>query len=156
MLGPIISATQLQRVLSYINAGHEEGATLLTGGERLACEGYFVPPTVFSQVKNDMKIAREEIFGPVCVIMPFKDEHDAIALANDTTYGLAGGVWTRDISKGHKVARALRAGRIWVNTFGETDPVMPFGGFKQSGLGREFGLDSIMTYTETKSIQIRF
>lgn len=155
-LGPVISATQLQRVLSYIESGSAEGATLATGGQRLPGKGYFLPPTVFSHATNSMKVAREEIFGPVSVILPFKDEEDAIALANDSIYGLAGGIWTRDISKGHRMAKALRGGRIWVNTFGETDAVMPFGGFKESGLGREFGLDSVMTYTETKSVQIRF
>ncbi|MGC4250104.1 MAG: aldehyde dehydrogenase family protein [Sphingobium sp.] len=155
-LGPVISQTQLERVLSYVDAGNEQGAQLMTGGKRLDQDGYFMTPTVFSGVTNDMKIAREEIFGPVTAIIPFKDESDAVFQGNESTYGLAAGIWTRDISRAHKVARALKAGRIWINTYGETDPVMPFGGFKQSGLGREFGAESIETYTETKSIQIRF
>jgi len=155
-LGPLVSDTQLGRVLSYIEAGQQVGARLMTGGERLPGKGYFLAPTVFSRAANSMKIAREEIFGPVSVILPFKDEADVIAQANDSTYGLAGGIWTRDVSRAHKMAKAVRGGRIWINTFGETDSVMPFGGFKQSGLGREFGIDSIMTYTETKSVQLRF
>lgn len=155
-LGPVISATQLDRVMSYVDAGNFGGATLTTGGQRLGGSGYFLSPTVFSGVTNEMKIAREEIFGPVAAIIPFKDEEDAVFKGNDSTYGLAAGIWTRDISRAHKVAKALRAGRIWINTYGETDAVMPFGGFKESGLGREFGVDSIMTYTETKSVQVRF
>lgn len=155
-LGPVISAKQLDRVMSYVHAGSQDGAALRTGGKRLDGKGYFVAPTVFSDVANSMKIAREEIFGPVAAIIPFKDEDDAVFQGNDSTYGLAAGIWTRDISRAHKVARAVRAGRVWVNTFGETDPVMPFGGFKQSGLGREFGIDSVMAYTETKSVQVRF
>ena len=155
-LGPVISAKQLDRVMSYVHSGSSDGAALRTGGQRLDGKGYFVAPTVFSDVANSMKIAREEIFGPVAAIIPFRDEDDAVFQGNDSTYGLAAGIWTRDISRAHKVARAIRAGRVWINTFGETDPVMPFGGFKQSGLGREFGIDSIMAYTETKSVQVRF
>jgi phenylacetaldehyde dehydrogenase len=155
-LGPVVSSVQRDRVMSYVDAGNAEGATLMTGGHRLDGSGYFIQPTVFSGVTNAMKIAREEIFGPVVAVIPFKDEEDAIFQGNESTYGLAAGIWTRDISRAHKVARALRAGRIWINTYGETDPVMPFGGFKQSGLGREFGAESIEAYTETKSIQLRF
>ncbi len=155
-LGPLVSGTQLNRVLSYVEAGLEAGAQLTTGGERLPGKGYFLAPTVFSRADNQMKMAREEIFGPVTAIIPFKDEADVIAMANDSTYGLAGGIWTQNVSRAHRMARAIRGGRIWVNTFGETDSVMPFGGFKQSGLGREFGIDSIMTYTETKSVMFRF
>lgn len=155
-LGPLISAVQQERVLSYVDAGKEEGATLLTGGCKKEGDGYFVMPTVFANVSNSMKIAQEEIFGPVAVIMPFKDEQDVIEQGNDSTYGLAAGIWTRDISRAHKVARALKGGRIWINTFGETEPVMPFGGYKQSGLGREFGAESISAYTQTKSIQVRY
>ncbi len=155
-MGPVVSANQLERILSYVDAGSAEGATLMTGGARLEGTGYFVSPTVFSGVTNDMKIAREEIFGPVVAIIPFEDEDDAVFKGNESEYGLAAGIWTRDISRAHKVARALRAGRIWINTYGETDPVMPFGGFKQSGIGREFGAESLDAYTETKSIQIRF
>ncbi|WP_449045906.1 aldehyde dehydrogenase family protein [Paracoccus versutus] len=155
-LGPVISARQLDRVMSYVDAGNAEGAELRTGGDRVEGPGFFVRPTVFAGVTNGMKIAREEIFGPVVSLIPFKDEDDAIFKANDTSYGLAAAVWSRDISRAHKVARAMKAGRIWVNTFGETDPVMPFGGFKQSGLGREFGAESVLAYTESKSVQVRF
>lgn len=155
-LGPVISGKQLDRVMSYIEAGQQDGATLVSGGARIDGSGYFVQPTVFADVKNSMKIAQEEIFGPVVCVMPFRTEEEVIALSNDSTYGLAGGVWTSDIGRGHKIARALKGGRIWINTFGETDPVMPFGGFKQSGLGREFGAESIMTYTEPKSVMVRY
>lgn len=155
-LGPLISRKQLDRVMSYVDAGCEDGAMLQTGGTQIDGAGFFMNPTVFSGVSNQMKIAREEIFGPVVSVIAFKDEDDAIFKANDSTYGLAAAVWSRDISRAHKVARAMKAGRIWVNTFGETDPVMPFGGFKQSGMGREFGAESVLAYTESKSIQVRF
>jgi phenylacetaldehyde dehydrogenase len=155
-LGPLISAKQLDRVMSYVDSGNEAGATLLTGGGRFDGPGYFTEPTVFAGVKNSMKIAQEEIFGPVVCVMPFRTEEEVIALSNDSTYGLAGGIWTRDIGRAHKIARALKGGRIWINTFGETDPAMPFGGFKQSGIGREFGAESIMTYTEPKSVMVRY
>ncbi|ETI63445.1 betaine-aldehyde dehydrogenase [Sphingobium sp. C100] len=155
-LGPVASATHCDRVMSYIDAGNDEGARMLTGGNRLSRPGFFIEPTVFTGVTNDMKIAREEIFGPVVTIIAFRDEDDAVFKGNDTTYGLAAGIWTKDVGRAHKVARALKAGRIWINTYGETDPVMPFGGFKQSGIGREFGAESIAAYTETKAVQIRF
>ena len=155
-LGPVVSEAHCDRVMSYVDAGLAEGATLLTGGRRFERTGYFVEPTVFAGVNNSMKIAREEIFGPVVTIIPFKDEDDAVFKGNETTYGLAAGIWTRDVSRAHKVARKLKAGRIWINTYGETDPVMPFGGFKQSGIGREFGAESIAAYTETKAVQVRF
>lgn len=155
-LGPLISARQLERVLSYIESGKGSGATLKIGGSRVNVPGYFVEPTVFSGVANGMKIAQEEIFGPVLSIIAFKDEDDAVFQGNQTDYGLAAAVWTRDIARGHKVARALKAGRVWINTYGEADPVMPFGGYKQSGLGREFGAESIDAYTQTKAILVRF
>jgi phenylacetaldehyde dehydrogenase len=129
---------------------------LQTGGSRVGDVGYFVEPTVFSGVANSMKIAQEEIFGPVLSIIPFKDENDAVFQGNDTDYGLSAAVWTRDVSRAHKVARALKAGRVWVNTFGEADPVMAFGGYKQSGLGREYGIESIDAYTQTKAVMVRF
>lgn len=155
-LGPLISEKQLDRVMSYVDEGVSAGARLMAGGHRVGEAGYFIEPTVFSDVSNKMRIAREEIFGPVVCVIPFRTEEEAIALANDSTYGLAGGIWTRDIGRGHKIARALKGGRIWINTFGETDPIMPFGGFKQSGIGREFGAESILTYTEPKSVMVRF
>jgi len=153
--GPVISGKQMDRVLSYIGSGTEGGATLALGGSRVGSVGYFIAPTVFSRVANDMKIAREEIFGPVLAIVPFKDENDAVFQGNDTTYGLAAGVWTRDVSRAHKVARALKAGRIWINTYGQSGPIMTFGGYKQSGYGREQGAEAIEAYTQTKSVLLR-
>jgi acyl-CoA reductase-like NAD-dependent aldehyde dehydrogenase len=154
-LGPLISAKQRDRVWSYIGAGQEAGAALRLGGQAWQGKGYFVEPTVFDNVRNGMKIAQEEIFGPVLSIIPFKDEDDAVLQGNDTTYGLSAAVWTRDVSRAHKVVRALKAGRLWINTFGEADPAMAFGGYKQSGWGREFGQESIEAYTQTKSVMVR-
>lgn len=154
-LGPLVSAAQRDRVMGYVDVGVAGGATLNFGGARIGDKGYFVQPTVFSNVDNAMTIAREEIFGPVVSIIPFKDEEDAIRKANDTTYGLAGAVWTRDISRAHRVVRALKAGRLWINSYGEVDPIMAFGGYKQSGLGREYGQESIEAYTQVKSVWAR-
>lgn len=154
-LGPLISGKQMDRVLSYVGYGKDDGAKLALGGSRVGNAGYFVEPTVFSHVANGMKIAREEIFGPVLSIISFKDEDDAVFKGNDTEYGLAAGVWTRDVSRAHKVARALKAGRVWVNSYGQSDPTMTFGGYKQSGYGREQGAESIDTYTQTKSVFMR-
>ncbi|WP_322060048.1 aldehyde dehydrogenase family protein [Paraburkholderia sp. J63] len=154
-LGPLISAKQRERVWSYIGAGQEGGAALRLGGNAWSGAGYFVEPTVFDNVRNGMRIAQEEIFGPVLSIIPFKDEDDAVLQGNDTTYGLSAAVWTRDVSRAHKVVRALKAGRLWINTFGESDPAMAFGGYKQSGWGREFGQESIDAYTQSKSIMVR-
>lgn len=154
-LGPLVSAVQRERVMGYIDAGKESGAKLNFGGSRVGDRGYFVEPTVFSNVDNGSRIAQEEIFGPVVSIIPFADEADAISKANDTTYGLAGAVWSRDFSRATRVAKAMKAGRIFINSYGDADPVMAFGGYKQSGLGREYGQESIDMYTQVKSVWAR-
>ncbi|MFS1286891.1 aldehyde dehydrogenase family protein [Pseudomonas piscis] len=154
-LGPLISAKQRDRVHAYMEAGQEEGARLCLGGSHWRGAGYFVEPTVFGDVNNGMRIAQEEIFGPVLSVIAFDDEDDAVLQGNDTSYGLSAAVWTRDISRAHKVVRALKAGRVWINTYGESDPAMPFGGYKQSGWGREFGQESIDAYTQVKAVMLR-
>src|SRR5213080_4440810 len=158
-IGPLVSQEQLERVTGYLEIGKKEGAKPLIGGERNMAKGlekgYYVKPTVFTGVRNDMKIAREEIFGPVVSVIPFKDEHDAVLQGNDTTYGLAAGIWTRDVSKAHRVARALRAGTVWVNCYNVFDPAAPFGGYKESGYGRELGRYALDLYTQVKSVWLK-
>ncbi|MGH7913407.1 MAG: aldehyde dehydrogenase family protein, partial [Candidatus Binataceae bacterium] len=139
MMGPLVSKEQFDKVKGYLELGKKEGARVTTGGEAGTGKGYFVKPTVFADVNNDMRIAREEIFGPVAATIPFKDENDAVIQGNDTDYGLAAAVWTSDVGRAHKVARALKAGTVWVNCYGSIDPISPFGGYKQSGFGRELG-----------------
>ena len=155
-IGPLVSQEQLDRVTGYIDVGAQEGARVLAGGERATegdlARGYFVRPTVFAQARNDMRIAQEEIFGPVVTVIPFKDVDDAVRQGNKIGYGLGAGVWTNDVKKAHKVAAAIKAGTVWVNTYNLVDPAMPFGGFKQSGLGREMGFEAIQLYTEVKSV----
>jgi aldehyde dehydrogenase (NAD+) len=156
-MGPVVSAQQLQTVLGYVEAGRREGATLAAGGERVRVgdgRGYFVQPTVFTGVSNGMRIAREEIFGPVLSVIPFKDADDAIAQGNETFYGLAAAVWTRDVGKALRAARALRAGTVWVNAYNLFDAALPFGGFKESGFGRELGQAGLDLYTEVKSVWV--
>ena len=153
-LGPVVSATQRDRVRTYIARGIEEGATLVTGGvdpPEISGDGYFIRPTVFSGVSNEMSIAREEIFGPVLVIIPHDGEEDAVRIANDTDYGLWAGVWSGDDERAARVARRLRAGGVVVNGATQTEP-MPFGGYKQSGLGREMGRFGLEEYLEVKSL----
>jgi aldehyde dehydrogenase (NAD+) len=156
-LGAIVSRRQMERVLSYIERGRSEGAALLTGGERTPVEGrgYFVQPTIFADVRPDMTIAREEIFGPVLAVMTFSDGVDGAAeLANATIYGLAAGIWTRDIKKALRAARAVRAGTVWINTYNMYDVASPFGGFKQSGFGRDLGVHALEGYTQVKSVWV--
>ncbi len=152
-MGPLVSKEQHDRVKGYLKTGKAEGATAKTGGEPGKQEsGYFIQPTVFTGVNNQMKIAREEIFGPVASAIKFKDENDVVAQGNDTTYGLAAAVWTKDINRALGVARKLKAGTVWINTYGQIDPMSPFGGYKQSGFGRELGKYAIDLYTQIKSV----
>jgi phenylacetaldehyde dehydrogenase len=153
-MGPLVSQTQMDRVLGYISIGTKEGARLVTGGKRASGHGagFFVEPTVFADVEGKMRIAREEIFGPVLAAIPFSDEEDLIAKANDTMYGLAAGVWTSDVKRAHRVAHALQAGTVYVNCYHMFDPAAPWGGFKQSGWGRELGPYALDLYTETKNV----
>src|SRR5881409_3708970 len=156
-MGPVVSKQQMETVLSYIDAGKKEGAHLVAGGGRAnvgSGKGYFVEPTIFDGVTNTMKIAREEIFGPVLSVIPFKSIEDGIAEGNATTYGLAAAVWTRDVTKALKAARAIRAGTVWVNAYNLFDAALPFGGFKESGFGREMGSAGLEHYTETKSVWV--
>lgn len=153
-MGPIVSETQMNRVLNYIEIGRQEGATVVTGGARRGDAGYFVEPTVFAGVKHEMRISQEEIFGPVATVIPFKDEEDAIRIANGTVYSLAAGVWTADIARAHRFTRRLKAGTVWVNTYGPTDIRLPWGGARDSGFGREHGDAAIDNFTEPKVVWI--
>jgi acyl-CoA reductase-like NAD-dependent aldehyde dehydrogenase len=155
-MGPVVSQEQLDKVTGYIEIGRSEGAEVVAGGERATDlgDGFFVQPTVFAGVRNDMRIAQEEIFGPVAAVIEVGDVDEALAMANDTIYGLAAAVWTNDLTKAHRVARGIKAGTVWVNTTGLFDPAVSFGGYKQSGFGRELGRHSLETYTQTKSVWV--
>ncbi len=151
-MGPLVSDEQLNRVTGYLQSGLSSGATALSGGHRYGDQGYFVEPTVFVDVKPDMKVVREEIFGPVVVAQPFDDLDEIANTANDTPFGLAAGIWTRDISKAHRLASMIKAGTVWINTYNVFDAAAPFGGYKQSGWGREMGHEVLHNYTEVKSV----
>ncbi|MDM5333120.1 aldehyde dehydrogenase family protein [Ureibacillus composti] len=153
-MGPLISKPHMEKVLAYIEKGKEEGAELLCGGDKLYDKGYFVAPTIFANTKSDMAIVREEIFGPVLVVQTFKDEAEAIQLANDSDYGLAGAVFTNDGAKAQRVIRKLRAGITWVNAYHPTFNEAPWGGYKQSGIGRELGTFGLEAFQEVKQVNI--
>jgi acyl-CoA reductase-like NAD-dependent aldehyde dehydrogenase len=156
-MGPVVSEEQYERVTGYIDIGKSEGAEVATGGGRpegVNGNGYYIEPTVFTGVRNDMRIAQEEIFGPVTSVIEVSDVDEAITIANDTMYGLASAVWTSDVSKAHRVAKGIKAGTVWVNTYGLFDPSVSFGGYKQSGFGRELGKHSMDTYTQSKHVWV--
>ena len=157
-MGALIYEDQLKKVLKYVEIGKEEGARLVVGGKRITKDGldkgFFIEPTIFADVTNDMKIAQEEIFGPVVAIQKFKDEEEVIRLANDSIYGLGGGVFTTNINKAIRVARGIETGRMWVNTYNQIPAGAPFGGYKQSGIGRETHAMILDHYTQVKSILI--
>jgi aldehyde dehydrogenase (NAD+) len=153
-LGPLASRPQLEKVVGYMELGRSDGLELLTGGRRSERQGFFVEPTVFGDVDNDCRLAREEVFGPVVCLIRFRSEDEALRIANDTPYGLAAGVWTENVRRAHRVVSRLRAGTVWVNNYRVLAHGMPFGGFKQSGLGREMGSEALNLYTELKSVWI--
>jgi len=152
--GPQVSQEQYDRVMGFINTGKSEGARMLCGGNRVGKRGYFIEPTIFTGVTDQMKIAKEEIFGPVMNILKFKDISEVIRRGNQTAFGLAAAVWTRDITKAHRLSNALRAGTVWVNCYDVFDAAAPFGGFKMSGIGRELGEYALQNYTEVKTVYV--
>ena len=157
-MGPLVSEEQLRRVTGYIETGVAEGATVLAGGSRAddpgLAAGFFVRPTVLGGVNQSMRVMREEIFGPVAMVSTFSSEEEAVALANDTSYGLAAGIWTRDVKRAHRVAAAIDAGTVWVNTYGWFDVAAPYGGFKMSGYGKELGEEALGAYLQTKTVWV--
>ncbi len=153
--GPQVDDGQFEKVMGYIESGKQQGAKMLCGGDRVGSRGYFIRPTVFADVKDEMKIAQEEIFGPVMSILKFRDTDELVERANRTMYGLAAGVWTKDIGKAHAIANSVRAGTVWVNCYDVFDAAAPFGGFKQSGIGRENGEYGLQQYTEVKTVTVQ-
>jgi len=153
-MGPLVSQAQFDRVNGYVQSGREQGAEVAAGGQRWGQRGYFIQPTLLTGVKPDMKVVREEIFGPVVTAMPYDDLDDLARQANDTEYGLAAGIWTRDISQAHHLARQIRAGTVWINCYNVVDAPLPFGGYKQSGWGREMGHEVLNNYTEVKAVTV--
>jgi aldehyde dehydrogenase (NAD+) len=152
--GPQVDQAQFDKIMQYVEYGKKDGASCVSGGNRVGSKGYFVEPTLFANVTDDMRIARDEIFGPVLSVLKFKDTSDMVRRANDTNFGLAAAVWTRDVAKAHRFAKAVRAGTIWVNCYDVFDAAAPFGGFKQSGLGRELGEAGLDAYTESKTVTV--
>jgi len=158
--GPQVTKTQYERVLSFVKSGKDEGATLISGGESYSKEasssgkGFFISPTIFTGVTPKMKIYREEVFGPFVVIATFKTEEEALEMANDTTYGLGSAVFTKDLERAHRVARRIEAGMVWINSSNDSDYRIPFGGVKQSGIGRELGEAGLAGYTQTKAVHV--
>jgi aldehyde dehydrogenase (NAD+) len=152
--GPQVSQEQFDRVMGYIESGKKEGAEMISGGKRFGSRGYYIEPTMFTGVSDNMKIAQEEIFGPVMSCLKFKDIDEVIKRANKTCYGLAAAIWTKDLSKAHYFASKLRAGTVWVNCYDVFDTAAPFGGFKQSGIGRELGEAAIANYVENKTVTV--
>jgi acyl-CoA reductase-like NAD-dependent aldehyde dehydrogenase len=151
-MGPVVSASQLERVKKYVAIGQEEGAEMVLGGHQVGDKGYYHEPTIFTGVRNDMRIAQEEIFGPVMGILPFSTEEDAYRIANDVSYGLAAGVWTNDLNRAQRASRALKAGTVWINTYQMVYPSVPYGGVKMSGHGRTLGATSVEEMTTVKSV----
>jgi aldehyde dehydrogenase (NAD+) len=151
-MGPVVSAGQMKTVLNYIDIGRSEGASAVIGGARIGQKGYYIQPTIFANVAHEMRVSQEEIFGPVLSVIPFDDEQDALRIANGTAYSLAAGVWSADIGRVHRMAAGLRAGTVWINTYGYTDVRLPWGGSGESGFGREHGEAALENFTEPKAV----